>query len=90
VAHVTKVLKVNRFECIEQAEKAFEEIKLKLTSVLILALLNFSKVFKVECDASRVGTGDVLSQEKRPRHSLAKNSMMPRESIPLMIRSFMS
>ena len=50
----------------KKKQKAFEEIKERLTKALILALPNFPKTFKLECDASRIGIGVVLLQEGHP------------------------
>jgi hypothetical protein len=53
------------FSWTDERQKAFEELKKRLTTALVLTLPDQSKRFTVYCDASRDGLGCVLMQEGR-------------------------
>ena len=66
-APLTDLLRNSRFSWNEEAEKAFLQLKLQMTSMPVLHLPDFSKIFVVETDASGVAIGVVLSQGGHPR-----------------------
>ncbi|RDX94050.1 Retrovirus-related Pol polyprotein from transposon 17.6, partial [Mucuna pruriens] len=54
------------FKWEESEERDFQALKERLPNASILALPNFSKIFKLECDASNVEVGAILLQEGHP------------------------
>ncbi|XP_026453666.1 uncharacterized protein LOC113354980 [Papaver somniferum] len=63
-APLTKMLKKESFLWSLPAEDAFKRLKEAMTCAPVLALLDLSKTFIVECDASGSGVGVVLRQNK--------------------------
>nr|GEY91370.1 putative reverse transcriptase domain-containing protein [Tanacetum cinerariifolium] len=59
-------MKGKSFVWTEEAELAFHVVKEKLTTTPIRVLLDFSEVFELHTDASKVAIGGVLSQGGRP------------------------
>ena len=66
VAYIIECMKGGVFKWTKEAHESFEAIKRKMTTTLVLTLLDFSKVFELDYDASNVGIEAVLSQEGRP------------------------
>lgn len=77
-APLTDCLKRSKdFKITPEAEISFKKLKEALISAPVLVQPNFAKPFTIQCDASRVGVGGVLTQtdEEGKEHPIAYVSM---------------
>ena len=66
MAPLTLLLKKYAFSWTLEETKGFEHLKEEMCQVLVLAMIDFTKTFIVECDALGNGIGVVLMQEGIP------------------------
>lgn len=59
-------MKKGTFKWTAAAGKTFANLKKSVTEKLVLAILNFDKVFRVDCHASETIITVVLSQKGKP------------------------
>ncbi|KAK9213952.1 hypothetical protein WN944_005938 [Citrus x changshan-huyou] len=71
-APLTDMLKQDSFTWSPIAEAAFDELRQAMASTPVLALLNYTKPFSIECDSSGRGIGAVLMQEGCPLAYISK------------------
>ncbi|WVZ87830.1 hypothetical protein U9M48_034405 [Paspalum notatum var. saurae] len=71
---MTALLEKNiKFQWTSACQKAFEELKKRLTTAPVLTFPDMHKPFSVYCDASRLGLGCVLMQKARQLRDHEKN-----------------
>jgi len=87
---LTSLLRKDSFEWGEEAKTAFETLKEATIVAPVLALLDFTKTFVVETDASGGGFGAVLIQESHPIAYLSKALSSKHQALSTYEKEFMA
>nr|GEW86855.1 reverse transcriptase domain-containing protein [Tanacetum cinerariifolium] len=88
ITPLTECRKGARFMLTSEDATAFDILKAKVTKAPVLALPNFNEVLQVECDASGVGIGGVLSQNQRPIAFFSKKLNDARRKYSTYVKEF--
>ncbi|GKB03304.1 putative mitochondrial protein [Tanacetum coccineum] len=75
------IVKERGYKWTDEAQVAFENLKVAMQKAPVLALPDFTKPFEVETDASGVGIGAVLQQNGHPIAYMSKTLSIKHQSI---------
>ncbi|GKC88258.1 putative mitochondrial protein [Tanacetum coccineum] len=78
---LTMLLKKNAFQWNSQAQEAFKRLQQAMVQSLVLALPNFEEEFIIKTNASGIGLGAVLQQNKHPIAYLSKTLAPKHQSL---------
>jgi len=76
------------FTWTDQCEEGFQELKRRLTSAPILVIPDVGKPFEIYCDASNLGLGCVLIQEKKAVAYASRQLKVHERNYPVMTWSW--
>jgi hypothetical protein len=87
---LTTLLQKKQFQWSADAQAAFDQLKVAMSSTPVLALPDFSKQFVVETDASDIGLGAVLMQDDKPIAFLSKSLSANNKFLSIYEKEFLA
>jgi hypothetical protein len=90
VKPLTVVLQLKHFQWFAQAQEAFDNLKVAMTTTPVLILLDFNKQFQIETDACEDGIGAVLMQQRQPIAYLSKALGEKHKSLSIYKKEFLA
>jgi hypothetical protein len=87
---LSNLLKKKEFSWPPEAETAFTQLKLAMTTTPVLALPDFTRQFIVETDACDTGIGAVLMQDGHPLAFLSKSLSVQHRALSIYEKEFLA
>jgi hypothetical protein len=87
---LTTLLQKKQFQWSADAQAAFDQLKVAMSSTPVLALPDFSKQFVVETDATDIGLGAVLMQDDKPIAFLSKSLSANNKFLSIYEKEFLA
>lgn len=87
---LTMLLRKKQFAWNDEAQLAFDKLKVAMSNTPVLALPNFKEPFIIETDACDVGIGAVLMQHDQPVAFLSKALSGPHKLLSIYEKEFLA